>query len=221
MAFLVLGGLGAICFLPDDFVQRFTDHLPMQGSGAGSTREVAGTPPRSRRERRSRGRPDIVGSPPSQGAASASSPGPYRPAAHGSPLRPHCRHRASRPSSSARLRLCSTSYQAGISTQASSCTQHHATCSLGLQLVSSPTTSPSRWRIGRRESLAGTARGRDLSSRSITRAAARPSPGGVLKATHDHHRPTSHLPSGQVRRGCQLVRDGDHGRVHHPTVGVR
>jgi hypothetical protein len=37
IAFLVVGGLGAIVLLPDDFVQRFTDHLPMQGTGRGSS----------------------------------------------------------------------------------------------------------------------------------------------------------------------------------------
>ena len=49
-AFLVVGGLGAIVLLPDDFVQRFTDHLPMQGTGGGSTARSPSrrrSPPRS------------------------------------------------------------------------------------------------------------------------------------------------------------------------------
>ena len=37
VAILVLIGLGGIVLLPEDLVQRFTDHLPMQGTGTRST----------------------------------------------------------------------------------------------------------------------------------------------------------------------------------------
>jgi hypothetical protein len=50
IAILVLVGLGAIVLLPEDLRQRFADHLPMQGMGAGSRPR---SPARHRSPRRS------------------------------------------------------------------------------------------------------------------------------------------------------------------------
>jgi hypothetical protein len=52
VAILVLGGFAAILLLPEDLVQRFGDHLPMQGMGARAK-------PRSATRRRSAARTPI------------------------------------------------------------------------------------------------------------------------------------------------------------------